>query len=158
MEDFYYAGGLPALLRELGPRLHKDAPTVNGRTLWQNVAEAPCWNRDVIFPLEQPFKAQGGIAVLTGNLAPQGAAFKPSAATPALMRHRGPAVVFETIEDYDRRIDDSRARGHARLRARAQERRPARVPRLPRGRACSRCRRSCSSAASRTWCASPTRG
>jgi L-arabonate dehydrase len=106
MEDFYYAGGLPAVLRELGPRLHKDVPTVSGRTLWENVAEAPCWNRDVIFPLERPFKPQGGIAVLTGNLAPQGAALKPSAATPALMKHRGPAVVFETIEDYDRRIDD----------------------------------------------------
>ena len=106
MEDFFYAGGLPALLRELGPRLHKDAPTVNGRTLWQNVAEAPCWNRDVIFPLARPFKPAGGIAVLTGNLAPQGAALKPSAATPALMHHRGPAVVFDTIADYDRRIDD----------------------------------------------------
>jgi L-arabonate dehydrase len=106
MEDFYYAGGLPALLRELEPLLHKDAPTVSGRTLWQNVALAPCWNRDVIFPLAQPFKPEGGIAVLTGNLAPQGAALKPSAATPALMKHRGPAVVFEDIEDYDRRIDD----------------------------------------------------
>jgi dihydroxy-acid dehydratase len=106
MEDFFYAGGLPALLRELGPRLHKDALTVSGRSLWDNVADAPCWNRDVIFPLERPFKEQGGIAVLTGNLAPQGAALKPSAATPALMKHRGPAVVFEDIDDYDRRIDD----------------------------------------------------
>ena len=106
MEDFYYAGGLPALLRELGPRLHKDALTVSGRTLWENVADAACWNRDVIFPLERPFKERGGIAVLTGNLAPQGAALKPSAATPALLKHRGPAVVFEDIDDYDRRIDD----------------------------------------------------
>jgi dihydroxy-acid dehydratase len=106
MEDFFYAGGLPALLRELGPHLHKDAPTVSGRTLWENVAEAPCWNRNVIFPLERPFKPRGGIAVLGGNLAPQGAVLKPSAATPALMKHRGPAVVFEDIEDYDRRIDD----------------------------------------------------
>ncbi|MEA2699712.1 MAG: L-arabonate dehydrase [Myxococcales bacterium] len=106
MEDFYYAGGLPALLRELGPRLHRDALTVNGRTLWQNVAEAPCWNRDVIFAADKPFKAQGGIAVLTGNLAPNGAVLKPSAATPALMKHRGPAVVFEDMDDYNRRIDD----------------------------------------------------
>jgi dihydroxy-acid dehydratase len=106
MEDFFYAGGLPAVLRELGPLLHKDAPTVSGRTLWENVANAPCWNRDVIFPLEAPFKPRGGIAVLAGNLAPQGAVLKPSAATPALMKHRGPAVVFEDIEDYDRRIDD----------------------------------------------------
>ena len=106
MEDFFYAGGLPALLRELGPRLHQDALTVNGKTLWQNVADAPCWNRDVIFPLDRPFKPQGGIAVLTGNLAPQGSALKPSAATPALMKHRGPAVVFEDIDDLNRRIDD----------------------------------------------------
>jgi dihydroxy-acid dehydratase len=106
MEDFYYAGGLPAVLRELGPRLHKDALTVSGKTLWQNVAEAPCWNRDVIFPLERPFKPVGGVAILTGNLAPGGAVLKPSAATPALMKHRGPAVVFEDIHDYDRRIDD----------------------------------------------------
>jgi len=106
MEDFYYAGGLPAVLRELGPLLHRDAPTVTGRTLWENVADAPCWNREVIFPLERPFKARGGIAVLSGNLAPQGGVLKPSAATPALMKHRGPAVVFEDIEDYHRRIDD----------------------------------------------------
>jgi dihydroxy-acid dehydratase len=106
MEDFFYAGGLPAVLKELGPRLHKDALTVNGRTLWQNVADAPCWNREVIFPLGTPFKPQGGIAVLSGNLAPLGAVLKPSAATPSLMRHRGPAVVFQDIADYDRRIDD----------------------------------------------------
>jgi dihydroxy-acid dehydratase len=106
MEDFYYAGGLPAVLRELEPRLHKDAPTVSGKSLWQNVAEAPCWNRDVISPLERPFKPAGGIAILTGNLAPGGAVLKPSAATPALMKHRGRAVVFEDIHDYDRRIDD----------------------------------------------------
>jgi dihydroxy-acid dehydratase len=106
MEDFYYAGGLPAVLRELGPLLRKDAPTVTGRTVWENVAEAPCWNREVIFPLERPFKERGGIAVLGGNRAPQGAVLKPSAATPGLMKHRGPAVVFEDIEDYHRRIDD----------------------------------------------------
>jgi dihydroxy-acid dehydratase len=106
MEDFFYAGGLPALLAELGPKLHKDALTVNGKSLWENVEGARCWNRDVIFPLNQPFKAQGGIAVLTGNLAPSGAAIKPSAATPELMKHRGRAVVFEDIADYDRRIDD----------------------------------------------------
>jgi L-arabonate dehydrase len=106
MEDFFYAGGLAALLRELAPRLHGDALTVSGRTLGQDIADAPCWNRDVIFPADQPFKPQGGIAVLTGNLAPGGAALKPSAASPALMKHRGPAVVFETIDDYDRRIDD----------------------------------------------------
>jgi len=108
MEDFFYAGGLPAVHRELvdAGLLHADAQTANGRTLGENAEDAPCWNRDVIFPLSKPFKAQGGIAVLRGNLAPQGAIIKPSAATPSLMRHRGRAVVFEDIDDYKARIDD----------------------------------------------------
>jgi dihydroxy-acid dehydratase len=106
MEDFYYAGGLPAVLREIGDLLHKDALTVNGRTLWENVKDAPCHNRDVIFPFAKPFKENTGIAVLRGNLCPDGAIIKPSAATPALMKHRGRAVVFESIEDFHRRIDD----------------------------------------------------
>ncbi len=106
MEDFYYAGGLPAVLREMAPMLHKDALTVNGKAIWENVKDAPCWNRDVIFPLKAPFKRQGGIVVLSGNLAPSGAVLKPSAATPKLMKHRGRAVVFEDIDDYNARIDD----------------------------------------------------
>ena len=108
MEDFFYAGGLPAVHRELveAGLLHEDAPTATGRTLGENVEDAPCWNRDVISPLSKPFKAQGGIAVLRGNLAPQGAILKPSAATPSLMRHRGRAVVFEDIDDYKARVDD----------------------------------------------------
>ncbi len=108
MEDFYYGGGLPAVLRELGEAgaLARDALTVNGRTLWENVKDAPCWNREVIFPYAQPFKPHAGIAVLKGNLAPDGAVIKPSAATPELMQHRGRAVVFEDIEDFYRRIDD----------------------------------------------------
>jgi dihydroxy-acid dehydratase len=110
MEDFYYAGGLPAVLRELGENelLNRDSLTVNGKTLWENVKDAPCWNRDVIFPAAKPFKENTGIAVLRGNLCPDGAIIKPSAATPALMRHRGRAVVFESIEDFHRRIDDPR--------------------------------------------------
>ncbi|HJW10456.1 MAG TPA: L-arabinonate dehydratase [Albitalea sp.] len=106
MEDFFEAGGLPAVLKELGARLHGDALTVNGRTLAQNVAEAECFNREVILPLAQPFKAQGGIAVLRGNLAPDGAVIKPSAATESLLQHRGRAVVFTSIDDYHARIDD----------------------------------------------------
>ena len=106
MEDFYYAGGLPATIRELAPLIHKDALTVNGKTMWENVKNAPCYDRDVIFALDKPFKKQGGIAVLTGNLAPTGAVLKPSAATPKLMKHRGRAVVFEDIDDYNARIDD----------------------------------------------------
>ena len=108
MEDFYYAGGLPAVHKELAEAglLHKDVMTANGHTLWENVKDAECWNRDVIFPLAEPFKERGGIAVLRGNLAPQGAILKPSAATDSLMRHRGKAVVFEDIDDYKARIDD----------------------------------------------------
>ena len=108
MEDFYYAGGLPVVLRELGENnlLHRDALTVNGKTLWENVKDAPCHNREVIHSLKQPFKRDTGIAVLHGNLCPDGAIIKPSAATPALMQHRGRAVVFENIEDFHRRIDD----------------------------------------------------
>jgi dihydroxy-acid dehydratase len=108
MEDFYYAGGLPSVLRELGENslLHKEALTVNGKTLWDNVKGAPCWNRDVITPFKKPFKKDSGIAVLRGNLCPDGAIIKPSAATPALLKHRGRAVVFESIEDFHTRIDD----------------------------------------------------
>lgn len=106
MEDFFYAGGLPAVVRELGDYLHKDAMTANGNTLWENCKDAECYNRDVIFPLAKPFKPNGGIAVLRGNLAPGGAIIKPSAASPELMVHRGRAVVFESIEDYHERIDD----------------------------------------------------
>ena len=108
MEDFYYAGGLPAVLRRLCDAgvLEKDALTANGRTLGENVADAPCYNDDVIRPLEQPLVASGGICILRGNLAPRGAVLKPSAATPELMTHRGKAVVFESFDDYKARIDD----------------------------------------------------
>jgi dihydroxy-acid dehydratase len=106
MEDFYYAGGLPAVIRELEPYLNKSALTVNGKSLWENCKDAPNWNREVIFPLRKPFKKLGGIAVLSGNLCPNGAILKPSAASPHLMKHKGRAVVFESIEDYHDRIED----------------------------------------------------
>ena len=108
MEDFYYAGGLPTVLRELGEAgfLNKDALTVNGKTQWENVSAAPNYNEEVIFPLAKPFKEEGGIVVLKGNLAPDGAVLKPSAASPELMQHTGTAVVFEDIDDYKARIDD----------------------------------------------------
>ncbi|MBI4553474.1 MAG: dihydroxy-acid dehydratase [Candidatus Latescibacteria bacterium] len=106
MEDFYYAGGLPAVIRELGGLMDRDTMTVNGTTIGSNVANAPCYNRAVIRPLDDPLTANGGLAVLRGNLCPDGAIIKPSAATPALMRHRGRAVVFEHIEDFHARIDD----------------------------------------------------
>jgi len=108
MEDFFYAGGLPTVLRELGQAgaLHRDALTVNGRSIWENVAEAPCWNHDVIHTFAEPFKANAGITVLRGNLAPDGAVIKLSAASPNLLQHRGRAVVFENIEEFHARIND----------------------------------------------------
>jgi len=108
MEDFCYAGGLPVVMKTLGEHglLNKDALTVNGRTMWDNVRDAQNFNQDVIRPFDKPLTKSGGIAVLRGNLVPGGAILKPSAATPALMQHRGRAVVFEDIEDYHARIDD----------------------------------------------------
>ncbi len=108
MEDLFYAGGLPAVLRELAEAgaLRRDALTVNGQTIGANVAEAPCWNREVIRRFAEPFKKNAGIAVLRGNLAPDGAVIKPSAASPHLLRHRGRAVVFHSIEDFRTRIND----------------------------------------------------
>jgi len=108
MEDFYYAGGLPAVIRSLAEHglLHPDATTVTGKSIFENCQDAPNWNKEVIRSFDHPLIEQGGIAVLRGNLAPDGAVLKPSAASPDLMRHRGPAVVFPTIEDYHRRILD----------------------------------------------------
>jgi L-arabonate dehydrase len=106
MEDFYYAGGLPVVFRELGDRLHRDCQTVNGKTIGENYADAPCYNREVIAGIENPLQENAGIAVLKGNLCENGAVIKPSAATPSLMKHRGKAVVFESMEDYHQRIDD----------------------------------------------------
>jgi L-arabonate dehydrase len=108
MEDFYYAGGLPVILRELGEAgvLHREALTANGKTIWENVANAECWNREVIRPFADPFKARAGIAVLRGNLAPNGAVIKPSAAALHLLKHRGRAVVFENVEELHAKIND----------------------------------------------------
>ena len=107
MEDFYYAGGLPAVLRELleGGALRGAALTVNGRAMADNVRRAPCYNRDVIASFAAPTKPEAGIAVLRGNLAPGGCVIKPSAASPHLFRHTGRAVVFESIEDMKARVD-----------------------------------------------------
>ena len=106
MEDFYYAGGLPVVMNRLGDRLHRDAITVNGRTVGQNVEGAQAWNPDVIAGPEAPFKTETGLAVLRGNLCADGAVIKPSAASPHLMQHTGRAVVFRDIEDYHARVDD----------------------------------------------------
>lgn len=108
MEEFFYAGGLPVVLKRLGEggQLNKDALTVSGETIWDEVKDVTNWNEDVILPLDKALTKQGGIAVLRGNLAPNGAVLKPSAASPHLLKHRGRAVVFEDIDDYKARIDD----------------------------------------------------
>ena len=108
MEDFYYAGGLPAIVRALGEKglLHKDTLTVNGKSIWDNCHDASNWNAEVIRPFDRPLVESGGIAVVRGNLAPDGAVLKPSAASSHLLKHRGRAVVFENIEDYHARIAD----------------------------------------------------
>jgi dihydroxy-acid dehydratase len=107
MEDFYYAGGLKAVIAQLAEAglLHLDAPTVSGETIGEICKGASNYNSEVIRPLDRPLTPEGGIAILRGNLAPSGAVIKPSAATPALMQHRGRAVVFEDIEHYHARID-----------------------------------------------------
>lgn len=106
MEDFYYAGGLPVVINELKKYLHTDAITVNGKSIGENNKSTTCYNTDVIATAEKPLQPEAGIAVLKGNLCEQGAIIKPSAATKTLMKHRGRAVVFETMEDYHHRIDD----------------------------------------------------
>jgi dihydroxy-acid dehydratase len=107
MEDFYYAGGLPVVINELRSLLHMDVLTVSGKSHRENIAgRVSCFNRDVIAEFDKPFIPSAGIVVLKGNLATNGAVIKPSAATPALMKHRGRAVVFENIEDYHSRVDD----------------------------------------------------
>jgi dihydroxy-acid dehydratase len=108
MEDFYYAGGLPAVLALLDEhgQLDGEALTVNGRTIGENVKDAPIWNSEVIRDYQNPLVESGGVAVLRGNLCPDGAVLKPSAASPHLMKHRGRAVVFESIEHYHERIAD----------------------------------------------------
>jgi dihydroxy-acid dehydratase len=108
MEEFFYAGGLPVVIRRLGEagKLNRDALTVSGLPIWDEVKDVVNRNEDVILPVEKALTPQGGIAVLKGNLAPKGAVLKPSAASAHLMRHRGRAVVFEDIDDYKRRIAD----------------------------------------------------
>ncbi|PZM13908.1 L-arabinonate dehydratase [Rhizobium tubonense] len=107
MEEFYYAGGLPVVIKAVGEMglLHKDAITVTGDTIWNGVKDVVNYNDDVIVPREKALTQSGGIAVLRGNLAPKGAVLKPSAASPHLMQHKGRAVVFESIEDYHARIN-----------------------------------------------------
>lgn len=109
MEEFYYSGGLPAVIRRMGEANllpHPQALTVNGQTIWENCQQSPIYNDEVIREIDNPIRQDGGMCILRGNLAPKGAVLKPSAATPELMKHRGRAVVFENFDDYKARIND----------------------------------------------------
>jgi L-arabonate dehydrase len=107
MEDLYYAGGIPAVMKELEKFLHADAITVNGKTVRENFEKEDCYNREVIATVERPFNPLSGVAVLRGNLCESGAVIKPSAASPHLLQHKGKAVVFEDIDDFKARIDSA---------------------------------------------------
>ncbi len=106
MEDLYYAGGLPAALKELDSFLHKECLTVNGKTMKENYDVAECYNREVVATVDKPFNQLSGVAILKGNLCENGAVIKPSAASAHLMKHTGKAIVFEDIDDFKKRIDD----------------------------------------------------
>ncbi|QWZ59170.1 dihydroxy-acid dehydratase [Acinetobacter pittii] len=109
MEEFYYSGGLPAVIRRMGEANllpHPHALTVNGQGIWENCQQSPIYNDEVIRKIDNPIRQDGGMCILRGNLAPKGAVLKPSAATPELMKHRGRAVVFENFDDYKARIND----------------------------------------------------
>lgn len=106
MEDLYYAGGLPVIIKELLPHLNKACITVNGKTIEENFSKAECYDEKIISTVEKPFNTMSGVIVLKGNLCENGAVIKPSAATAPLMQHTGKAVVFENIDDYKARIDD----------------------------------------------------
>lgn len=106
MEDLFYSGGLPSVIKEMASIIHNDVITVNGKTLGENCSDAEVYNRDIVGTMENPFKPESGILVVKGNLAPNGAVIKPSAASLHLLKHTGKAVVFENIEDYHARIDN----------------------------------------------------
>ncbi|WP_335967305.1 IlvD/Edd family dehydratase [Acinetobacter calcoaceticus] len=109
MEEFYYSGGLPAVIRRMGEANllpHPQALTVNGQGIWENCQQSPIYNDEVIRKINNPIRQDGGMCILRGNLAPKGAVLKPSAATPELMKHRGRAVVFENFDDYKASIND----------------------------------------------------
>ena len=161
MEEFYYAGGLPAVLRRLGEAdllPHPDALTVNGQSLWDNVKDAPIYNDEVIRPLDNPLVADGGIRVLRGNLAPRGAVLKPSAATPAAAASIAAAPSCSRTSSTTRSASSTRsARRRRRLRAGAEELRPEGLSGHGRGRQHGPAAEAAARRASRTWCASRTR-
>ena len=156
VEDLFHAGGVPAVLHELLPLLDGGALTVTGASLAENIAAAPAAvNRSVIAALDQPIATEGGIAVLRGSLAPGGALIKRSAASPELMRHRGPAVVFEDVYDLAARIDDSALDVTADSVLVLRDSGPKGRRECRNGASCRSPQSSCARA-SRTWCGSRT--
>ena len=127
MEDFYYAGGVPAFRSRLASKLALSVRTVSGRTLGEDIAGAKVYNADVIRPLDNPISNALGLAVLRGNLAPDGAVMKPAAAEPRLWKHAGPALVFRDYNEMAAMVDAT-IRCHARPRPRPPERGAGRRP------------------------------
>jgi dihydroxy-acid dehydratase len=156
MEDLFHAGGVPAVMNRLADLLNVDSATVNGKTIGENIASARSLDNCVIRTRDEPLYAEGGIAMLYGSLAPDGAVIKQSAAWPALLQHRGPAFVFETRDEMMAGIDDPPPSGHSRYRARDAELRAqgrAWIPRV----GTSGCRASCWSRELPIWSEFPTR-
>src|SRR5262249_47992525 len=155
MEDFFYAGGLRALMLELKDRLDLSCVTVTGKTLAENIASAEVYLRDVIHSLDDPIYAEGATAVLTGNLAPRGCVMKPAAADQRFLKHRGPALAFEDYNHMAREIerDDLAATPDHVIVLKKPA--PRAVPACRNG-ACSRSRKSSCKRACATWCASRT--
>ena len=161
MEDFYFAGGLPALLGQLATvpgALHPERVTVTGRPFGDQISEVPVYDPDVIRTPDTALAAEGGVAVLRGNLAPDGAVIKHIAAEPRLIKHTGPAVVFDSYSELQRTHQRPGAEHHPRLGPGAAQRRaPRAAPACP-STACCPSRTTCWPRASATWCGSPTPG
>lgn len=155
MEDFFYAGGLPALMKEIESLLHLDVVTATGKTVGENIASAKCYNSDVIRPLSNPLKPQGGTVVLYGNLCPNGAVLKTSAASEKLMQHTGRAVVFEDHDDLKARVDDPNLDVDENCVLVLKNGGPVGGPGMPEWETCPFRPRS-TKRESKTWCASAT--
>jgi dihydroxy-acid dehydratase len=156
MEDFYYAGGLTALLKELGDLLDTSVMTVNGATLGENIADAKIFNTDVIHTRESPMVKSDALVVLRGNLAPDGAVMKPPAAEAQLLKHKGPAVVFDSYEEMKKRMDDPNLAADENSVFILRNAGPKGGPGMPEWGQLP-CRRSCCRRACATSCASPIR-
>ena len=158
MEDFYYAGGLLALMAQIEDLLHLERTTANGKSLAENISKTAFSDERVIRRRENPLSQEGGLAILHGNLAPNGAVIKHAAASANLLTHTGPAVVFEDYSDMQRRVNDARAGRHRRFGIWCCATQGPKAARVCPSTACSRSRTSCCARGYGTWFASPTPG